>query len=159
METNIEKDFTIEPDALDVEWLRQPRIRLKYGELSAETKKKARDLKQKVKHISAVISKEIREDKTIKERITDSFLQMNIELDSRYQEVVDELSKAIYEDDVISGRLQAVDDKKSALENEVRMWIGNYFAGPKTPRDLKKEFKMNDISTDNIREKLLKREN
>ncbi|MCP4648728.1 MAG: hypothetical protein GY853_01430 [PVC group bacterium] len=150
--SEIRKDFDIESEALDVEWLRQPRLRLKYGELSAETKKNARDLKQKVKQVSAEISKEVRERGG---KVTDSLITMSIELDPRYQEAVSALSQAMYEDDIISGRLDAVTDKKVALENEVRMWIGNYFAGPTTPRDLKKEFEPSGISAEIVREKLL----
>ena len=151
-EINIKKDFEIEPDALDIEWLKQPRLRLKYADLSAETRKKSRDLKQRVKQVKAEISKEVRARGG---KITDSLLDMEVELDLRYQQAVTELSQAMYEDDVISGRLQAVDDKKYSLQDLVKQWIGNYFAGPKEPRDLKKEFKPSDITEERVRKELL----
>jgi hypothetical protein len=154
MSLNYEKDITIEPDALDIEFIRQSRIYMKYAELLAEAEKDMRDKKNALEYISSVISKETREDKTIKDRITDSLITSRIELDERYRVATAALSQALYQKDILSGVIKALEHKKTGLENAVKMWIGGYFAGPKVPRNLKKE--MEGMAGENIREKYLK---
>ncbi len=46
---------------------------------------------------------------------------------------------AQYEYQMAQGAVQAVEQRKSALENLVKLYGQGYFAGPKTPRDISSE--------------------
>ena len=50
-----------------------------------------------------------------------------------------ELIDAKYEKEMAVGAVSSVDNKKTSLENLSRLVAINYFAGPRTPRDLSKE--------------------
>ena len=49
------------------------------------------------------------------------------------------LIDAKYENDIAEGVVKALDQKKSALENLVRLLGVSYFAGPNVPHDLSRD--------------------
>jgi hypothetical protein len=59
----------------------------------------------------------------------------------KYKEATEEFLQAKYEAKIASGASRAVDHRKSALENLVKLHGQQYFAGPMVPRDLTHEWK------------------
>lgn len=138
---NYEEDIKIDPDALDVEWLRQSELMLKYTKHAAEMKKEMDDAKERVEMIRASIDNSIRLDPTRYrlEKITEGAIQSKIIEEPHYRAEVEKFSAAKYEYEIAQAAVRAFDQKKTALENLVRLLGVSYFAGPQAPRDLSKE--------------------
>lgn len=139
-----EDDIRIDESALDVEWLEQPRLMYKYTRHAAE-RKQAMDLaKEHLEFVSAEIAKQIRDvpDEFDLEgvRLTDAIVNSTVKTDDRYKKAVRRYNQQRFEYDVAQGVVRAFDQRKSALENLVKLHGQQYFAGPSVPRDLSKEW-------------------
>jgi hypothetical protein len=142
-EMNYEDDISIDESALDIEWLRQPELMLKYG-LEAAKKRKKMDLaKEKLDLVRSQLDKEIRENPEARGLVktTEAAVQSAILLQPEYQSAGHDYVTAKYEYEIVMVAVKALEAKKAALENLVRLHGQQYFAGPKVPRDLEKEWK------------------
>lgn len=127
----------IEPDALDIEWIEQPRLYMKWAEISAKAEDRVKLTKEALEVTDAKIDNEIRSSG---DKVTEVQIKAKISLDERHQKALQDYNDALYKSNLYSSAVRAMDHRKVALENMVRLMIGQYFAGPKDPRDLKKEY-------------------
>ncbi len=136
-----EKDIRIDETALDVEWLEQPRLMLKYTKHSAKMKMEVDLAKEKLESTKAEIDKDIRAnpDDYDLSKVTEAAVAAAIMGDERYREANQEYLEAKYEADIAMGAVRAFEQRKDALENLVRLHGLSYFAGPRIPRDLASE--------------------
>ncbi len=139
---NYEEDVRIDPDALDVEWLKQAELMGNYCKHQAQTKKEMDDAKEKLDTGKARLEMNIRTnpDAYGLSKITEGAIQSTILLQDEYQQLVQEYTDAKYENDIAVAVVRAIDQKKTALENLVRLLGQSYFAGPQAPRDLGQEW-------------------
>lgn len=142
MKADFEKDVMIDPDALDVEWLEQPRLMLKYGQIAAEAKNTADNLKEALDSFKAGLDLDIRKEpeKFGIAKITEGAIQSAILQDDKHKELSEELANARYEAEMAKVASMAISTRKDALENLVRLFGMQYFAGPNLPRDLNHEW-------------------
>jgi hypothetical protein len=139
---NYENDIKIDETALDVEWLDQPSLMMKYARILAEARLELDRAKEAVDLIKAKLDKDIRtspNDYGIG-KITESVVENAIIAQPAYVVANQELMQAKYDNDIAYGAVKAIDARKDALENLVRLHGQQYFAGPKMPRDLKEEY-------------------
>jgi len=144
MELNYEQDVNIDETALDLEWKMQPMLMMKYCVHMAHVKK-ALDLAiEKLDVLKAKLDKEIRlnPEKYGLAKVTETALENTILLQPEYEEANKEYIEAKYEYEIAQAAVRAMDQKKSALENLVKLLGMSYFAGPTTPRDLSKEWEL-----------------
>lgn len=143
MDINYENDLYIDETSLDVEWLEQPQLMLKYTREMASTRRERDRLKEKLSVTRAQIAKDIRSDPDKYEmpKVTESAIQEEILMQPKYQVAVDDINDAEFEYQMALGAVQAVEQRKSALENLIKLHGLQYFAGPKVPRDLPAEVK------------------
>ena len=141
MDLNYEEDIRIDPTALDVEWLEQPELMRKYAVHAAEMEKLRDAAKERLDVGKARIEMEIRNDpkKFGLEKVTEGSVQSTILLQDEYRQLVQEYNNSKYEYGVAVAAVRAVDQRKTALENLVKLLTTSYFAGPKAPRDLYQE--------------------
>jgi len=141
-ELNYEEDIQIDCNALDVEWLQQPELMRRYSTYAARTRQLMDEAKERLDAGKAKIEMEIRKNPKDfgLDKITESAIQSTILLQDEYQELVQEYIDSKYENDIAFGAVRAVDQRKTALENLVRLLSTSYFAGPQTPRDLSHEY-------------------
>lgn len=153
MDTNYQTDLAIEPDALDLEWLRHPQKYMHYAELCAISDKKVKKLKKELDVLSAQIDNDVRlhEGKT-----TEAMIKSKITLDPRYQAKTDELIDAQYESDIYTAAVRSFEHRRSSLENLVKLYAGQYFAGPKEPKDIRREESIRDRALIKERDKARK---
>jgi len=104
-EFDYEEDLAIDSQALDVEWLEQPQLLMRYSIASAPN-------------------------------IEAFYREHQDHIDAK-----DELIESEYQAAVIRSAVFAFNQRKVALEELVRLHGMQYFAGPKAPRDLNKEWK------------------
>lgn len=98
----------------------------------------------------AEVDKSIREnpDKYGIEKVTEGSIQSAILTDEGYQKSYQEFLDAKFESDMASNAVQSMNIRKEALENLVKLNGQQYFAGPRTPRDLSKERELKQKKTD-----------
>lgn len=143
MELNYQKDLEIDLNNLHGEWLKQPVLYSQYAEAAAEASRQKDDTRNKLEVIRAQLDLEIRSNPGKFElgKVTEAAVANVVLLQREYQEALGKYYQAKYELEILNGVVKAFDQKKTALENEVRLWAGQYFAGPKEPRDIGKGFK------------------
>lgn len=139
---NYEMDVTTDESALDVEWLEQSALTLKYGMNCA----KARDImdrsKEKLELVRAELDAKIRKhpERYDIQKLTEAVVQNSIITNTYYQDTMEAYLQAKNDYEMARVALNAIETKKAALENLVRLHGMNYFAGPAVPRDLTKEW-------------------
>jgi len=158
-EINYDKDVSIDPDSLDTEWLAQPQLMIKYSRISSAARRSYEAAKMDLDIIKAELDQQIRMDPAKFEipKLTEGAIQSAILTSKKYKGGMDALHEAAYEMNMASAAVQAIDAKKGALENLVRLHGMQYFAGPKVPRDLSKEWQQRKIQEDSDRKVIIKR--
>lgn len=136
-----EKDITIDETALDVEWLNQPKLMMRYGKLSAKAELSVSVAKQNLEVTKAELDKEIRSnpEKFGIEKMTETAVANTIISNPEYKDAMETYNTAVYELSMAKAAVRAFEHKKEALENLVRLFGQQYFAGPTMPRDLSQE--------------------
>ena len=139
---NYEKDIEINESALDVEWLQQATLTYQYSKIAAEAKRTLDKHKEKLDIKKAEIDRKIREtpEKFGLVKLTETVISNTIIQQEEYSEMNMLMIDAKYELEMAMASTRALQDKKSALENLVKLHGQNYFAGPSVPRDLSKEW-------------------
>lgn len=136
-----EEDLRIDDSALDVEWLNQPSLMLKYTSKQAFARKEVDRLKELVSVTRAELDRDIRSDPDTYDidKVTEAAITNSIIMQRKYKDVVAELNEAQYELAMASAAVTSIDHKKAALENLSRLLALNYFSGPSVPRNLNNE--------------------
>jgi len=137
-----ENDIKIDPLSLDVEWLQQPTLMFKYASLEVELMKKEMIEKERLELVKAEIDREIRSnpEKFGISKITENVVSSTILMDERYKEAFKTYTDTLYELKMAKVAVTSISAKKDALENLVKLFGQQYFAGPEAPRRIDKEW-------------------
>ena len=137
-----EEDLQIDPNALDIEFLDQPNLFMKYAKLAAKAKKRVDEAKEKVDLVKAKLDHDIRIKPGVYgiEKVTETVVANAIIQQDEYEAVNKDFLDAKYRADLMQAAVRAFDQRKSALENLVRLLGMEYFSAPREPRDLGKEY-------------------
>jgi len=143
---NYEENTKIDPSQLDIEWLEQSRLTLMYTKHQAQKQKEEDQAKEKLEYVDAELDKEIRSDPEKFEifKITEGVVRNTILLDKEHQETNAKYLDARFENNTAKGAVRAIDTKKVALENLVKLNGQQYFAGPRSPRDISQEWEKHE---------------
>jgi len=135
---NYEKDLYIDDQSLELEWLDQSMLFMKYARYLAETRRTTDEAKQYIEIVKAELDKAIRENPGDfgLEKVTDKAIDAIIITDKKYKEAYQIYLEAKYESDMASNAVAAFNMRKEALENLVKLNGQQYFSGPKVPRDI-----------------------
>ena len=138
---NYEKDIEIDENSLDIEWLDQPKKMLKYAKHAAQMRRELDISKQNLDIAKSEADKKIRNnpEKYKIEKVTENTVAAAIIIESGYKTAYEEYLEAKYESEMASNALTAFEQRKSALENLVKLHGQQYFSGPSVPRDLQWE--------------------
>lgn len=153
MDDNLDfkRDFGIEYDALDIEWIRHPQTYMKWAEASAMADQLVREKEEALARVDALIDNEVRINNEGKDkRVTADFVKAQIAADQRHIAATMDLNDAIFNAKKCTSAVKALEHKKSALENLVRLWAGQYFSGPREPRDLKEKIEFERHAMDKL---------
>lgn len=135
---NYEKDIRIDENSLDVEWLEQPSLFMKYARNAAQARMDLDAAKQTLDVVKAELDKRIRENPEHYDinKVTEGSIQSTLITQEEYKIAFENFLGVKYEADMAQGAVNAFNQRKDALENLVRLYGQQYFAGPKIPRDL-----------------------
>lgn len=143
-------DVFIDESSLDIEWLEQPSLVIKYGQIVADMELRLGHKKMTLDITKAGIDKDVRTspgDYGI-EKITETVVSNAILEHPDYQEAHKSVLEAQYEYNVARTALTAIIQRKDALENLVRLHGQQYFAGPSVPRQLAQKRKEKEETID-----------
>jgi hypothetical protein len=135
-------DIVIDEQALDVEWLNQPQRMGEYCRLTADARRDMDLAAENLAFVKATVERAIRENpdrygvKPGSRGITEGSIDAAVLIHAEYQLASRQLIDARHAHEVAVSAVRAFDQRKSALENLVRLHGQNYFAGPSVPRDL-----------------------
>lgn len=138
---NYEQDIKIDHDALDIEWLEQPELMMRYSRHQARCALDYDKAKERLEVVKAELDKQIRQhpEKYEIAKITETVILNTIITQPKYTATQGEMLDAKFEWDIARAAVNAINGRKDALENLVRLHGMQYFAGPKMPRDLNRE--------------------
>lgn len=164
-ESNYTDDIRIDETVLDIEWLEQPTLMFKYAKITAEAKQALDKARDKVDYVRAELDSNIRQNPKQFgiEKITEGAVMNTILLQEEYLYAQQELLDAKYNFDIVRGASEAISARKDALENMVKLYGMQYFAGPRVPHDVsdmrKRKAEVNETRASNkVADKLKKKE-
>lgn len=140
-EFDYEEFMEIDEDSLDVEWLEQPKKMVQMVKIAAKVKINMERAKDNLAQVKAELAKKVRAapEKYGIEKVTIDAVNDVVQTNAKYIEAYEEYLEAVYENDVASGSVKATEQRKSSLENLVKLHGQQYFAGPKVPRNLSEQ--------------------
>ncbi len=149
MNLNYKEDVKIDPTSLELEWLDQAELSVKYGKEWSVLRKKVALLDEQVKVIRSKLIREAWEfpDKCLGQGIkpADQKVEAYYRTHKKHRKLKQELIEAQEELDLVEVAKNEISfTRKSALENLVKLYISDYFAGPNVPRDLSEVRKNRD---------------
>jgi hypothetical protein len=133
-------DIRIDETALDVEWLEQSSLAMKYGKHWAICRKRLTEADEKVKVIRAELVAQANKNPIKccnKDKPNAADIEAFYRNSQRHKEAKEKWVQAQYELDIAEIAKNEISyTRKVALENLVRLHGQQYFAGPKVPRDI-----------------------
>lgn len=140
---DFEADISIDPDSLDVEWLNQPKLLMKYSKLEADARAELEKAKEYVAFIKAQTDMSIRSNPAVYgiEKVTESAITSAITTDAGVREAVQRFNKVHHLLNLVANAVKAIEQRKSALENLVKLFGLEYFSSPSDTRTLGEKVK------------------
>jgi len=137
-----ERELTIDTEALDVEWLEQPKLFMKYSRKKAKALLRAKRTHEKLKTIRSELIMQAHSGgkKLIGCTPTGPTVDAWVRAHPDYIEAKEEQITAEFEADILDAAVFAFHQRKAALENLVILHGQQYFAGPRVPRNLTEEY-------------------
>jgi hypothetical protein len=136
-------DIEIDEDMLDVEFLNQASLFMKYSQHYAQMRRSVDEEKQSLDVVKAEVDRDIRENPANYniEKVTEGTIQSAILTSKKYKTAYTAYLDAKYESDMAGAAVQAFEQRKVALENLVKLHGQQYFAGPRVPHNLSEQRK------------------
>ena len=128
---DFEKDMQIDQGRLDEEWLNQPGLFMRYAKLAAQAKARLDRAKENVKIIRSECIKDAKERL---EKPTAQLIEADYRTRTKYIRAKEEAIDAEYSYNILDSAVFALQQRKMALENLVRLLGQEYFAAPSEPK-------------------------
>ena len=128
-----ESIFDFDPDSLDEEWRRQPRLYHEYAILVANLRAAWEQCKAQRDVVEAELARDIRIDpeKHGYTKPTEDVVKKTITLQRRYTIANNDVLKAKHDLDIAQAAVDALDQKKKAMEVYVQLLVNDYHSAPK----------------------------
>lgn len=128
----LEPFLEIDKNLLDEEWLKQPKLYMQYAEKLAKYERQLDEAKSELDVTKAEIQLKVRNNpgNYDLEKVTEGAIEAVIVTQEEYQEGLETLNKIKYQVAIYKAAVRAIDQRKDALENLVRLHGQSYFATP-----------------------------
>lgn len=136
MSKHYKEDLQIDMNSLESEWEKQPVIFIHWAEGLAEANKEKDRTKQQLEIVTAELDKEARTSGEVVEeygKLTETAIKGWIVLQDSFQQAQEDYNEAKHEAAILSAAVSAMEQKKSALENLVKLWAAGYYSTPREP--------------------------
>ena len=124
---------------LEKEWSKLPLLSREWTKKLARAELELSEAKDNMKYVTAKLAKDIREnpDNYDLSKVTDKSVEQYIPLQKAYRDALDEINQCKYNVDIIDSMVQAIQDKRRALENEVKLYGLQYWDSPNVSKELR----------------------
>lgn len=130
--------LNIDQNLLDREWLNQPRFFFRYAKLLADARKVFEEAKANLKIVAAEADKKVRERASkMDQKVTEAVVTATVQRRDDYRDAEQAVFTTKHNVDVLDAAVTALEHRKAALENLVRLHGQNYFSTPKADSDNK----------------------
>jgi hypothetical protein len=135
----MELDVTPDPDQLDRNWIDQPRLRLHYGRELADARRDLAQAKADLEVTEAELDLAIRADPKEYglEKVTETAVKATVLMQPVFKGSQKKLLRCQHSVDVMQAAVSAIDHKKSALEELVRLRLADYYSECRAPEGAK----------------------
>jgi hypothetical protein len=132
-----EKDLEIDKYALDTECMDQPRKFSHWAEVLAEATAERDRADQNVDVVKAQIETAMRADPVTwgLDKVTDASIKAAVTQNDKVVHTVEALIKAKYRVNVLFAAKEAFEQRKSMLENLVKLFLSGYWSDPRIPKE------------------------
>ena len=128
----------IDEHNLEGEWTKQPKLFWRWAGEAANARHEVDKMKAALEIARTEIDLEVRsgpEKFGIEGKLTENVVKAIVVQSSVYISAERKVLKAKHRHDIVSALVSALEQRKSALENLVRLYLSSYYAEPKTPKD------------------------
>lgn len=155
------KEVRIDEDALEIEWLEQAELAIKWGEYYNELEDEVRRAEQNEKIVRSELILKINQDPDkylgMGIKATDAKVEAAMRTHKNHKAAKDRLLDALKsKSDAEVAYKEISYTRKAALEQLVTLHGQNYFAGPKMPRDIHKERQNRETTRNKSNERVRK---
>jgi len=134
-------DLEIDRNRLDDEWVDQPKLYKNAAENTANARLEYNRAKAELEIAKAEIDREVRKnpERFGLSKVTETTVASAVSLHPRCKEAMDALITMKHELDVAEALVSALDHRKKALEDLVKLFLADYFAKPRAPQGAQEE--------------------
>jgi hypothetical protein len=131
---------------LEQEWANQPLLYFRFAKKLSVARLKLDRAKDNLKLQEATIQKDIREnpDKYSIPKTTEGAIEKWTLLQPEYQDAVEEYNEKKYRVDLLEAMCDAIETRKWALENEVKLFGSGYWAKPRADENTREEIEQEE---------------
>lgn len=164
-EYNYEEELSIDPLALDIEWLDQASLFMRYAEAQADARLEMDQAKENMEQVRAKVDSAVRRgfyassESGKKERLTETQVSNLVTQHTEYRSAVSDYLTSKHNYEILAAAVKAFEQRRAALENLVKLQGLNYFAGPVEPRDLGHEYTRRDYTGKSVQSRIHERLN
>jgi hypothetical protein len=153
-----ENDLLIDKYGLDNEWAKQAHLFHEWSVQLAESEMDRDRAKENVDLVKAELDLDIRRNPLNYgvEKITESVVSSAVITNEKYKKAVDEYLKLKYNHKIIQSAIEALNHKKYALDNLVRLFLSEYYLKEAPPVD--RTAMLNELNKDTALKKRLSRD-
>lgn len=127
-----QKDLIIDEMSLDKEWREQPSMYMKYANLAAEADAERKRAKELVESTHAELYLSYKREADEKgQKATEATINALIATSEPYKEVKEEAIQLEFKFNVLNNAVKSFEQRKSALENLVKLLIGGFYSEPR----------------------------
>lgn len=139
--------FAIDPERLDEEWVKFANEYYNRACQLADARMDYEILKSKRDLIVAELDRDIRTnpDSFGINKVTETVIENTILLQEKYKKVNEEVIKTKHDVDNLDAAIEAMNCKKSGLENMVKLRLANYYSDPIVKNEKVSEEKIKEI--------------
>ena len=123
---------------LEREWAKQPGLMFRWAKEAADCKLAVDESKAALEITRAEVDSEVRADPEgngIEGKITEKMVEAVVVQSVVCIGAVRKLAKAKHRYDIMSALVSALEQRRSALENLVRLHLSNYYSEPRAPKE------------------------
>jgi len=157
MDLSKDPRFEVDRRALDEQWEQQPALFLEYAERLAEVNAEVDQLKDGLEVLKAQLDGEVRARLAASVgKVTEAMVTAAITSDAKMVAALENLRKSQKDAAILKAEVQALDQRRSALENLVRLHGQEYYAVPTTKPEDREQYNKNRANSA-VREAMTRR--
>jgi hypothetical protein len=130
VDINFNKSLEIDKFALDEEWLKQASLYFQWSLIYSQALMERDRNKQKLELVKAELESQIRAnpERFNLKKGTEGEISSSILLQDEYKEALEIYQKSVYDLNIISSAIEALNHKKTALDNLTKLFLSGYYS-------------------------------